>query len=245
MSNKKSEEKVIDLSGRKVFIATPAYEGKVHVEFVNSLIPSLMLLKQLGAEVAYAIYANSGSIPRVRNQAAATTLAGGYTDLVFIDADMGWEAPDLARLLAYNADMVGAAYPARTDVNPRWIVVWGDEVRQHPSGLLTAQRVGTGFLRIRRNVLEKLVEEHPDWHYKAPHSTGEDAEWLYALFDYELKVGKDGKRGHLSEDYRFCDLVTEAGFTIWVDPNVKMKHIGTKTWEGTFSEAVQVKEVDG
>ena len=235
----------MSLEGKKVFIATPAYEGKVGVDYVNSLVPSLSLLRAAGAEVAYAIYQNSGSIPRVRNQAVASMMGKGYTDLVFIDADMAWNPKDLVKLVAYNTDIVAAAYPARSEKNQRWIVVWPEEIKQHSSGLLTAQRVGTGFMRIRNTVFEKLEELHPDWHYQAPHTQDDDeAKHLFAFFDYELKVGKDGRRGHLSEDYRFCDIATDAGFTIWVDPDIYMEHIGTKKFVGTFSESVSVKEVN-
>ena len=234
-----------DLSARRVFIATPAYEGKVGVDYVNSLIPSLNLLKAAGADVAFAIYQNSGSIPRVRNQAVASMMGKGYTDIVFIDADMAWKPVDLLKLVTYETDIVAAAYPARSEKNQRWIVVWPEEIKQHKTGLLTAQRVGTGFMRIRNTVFEKLEELYPDWHYQAPHTQDEDeAKHLFAFFDYELKVGKDGKRGHLSEDYRFCDIATDAGFTIWVDPDIYMEHIGTKKFVGTFSESVSVKEVD-
>lgn len=235
----------VGLEGRRVFIATPAYEGKTHVEFVNSLVPSVVLLRRLGCEVAFGIYANSGSIPRVRNQAVAAFLSGGYSDLVFIDSDMGWEPNDLVRLLSFDVDVVGAAYPARSDERARWIVVWGDEIKRNGLGLLSAKRVGTGFVRIRRNVLLKLVELHPELKYSAPYASSVDDEWLFALFDYALKRGVNGVQGHLSEDYHFCDLVRDAGFDIWVDPNCKMRHVGLKTWSGTFSEAVTVREVDG
>lgn len=234
------------LAGRKVFIATPAYEGKVGLEFVNSLIPSIMALQSVGAEVSYAIYANSGSIPRVRNQAVATVLANDYSDLMFIDADMGWRPEDLVRVLAYDTSMVGAAYPARSERHNRWIVVWPEDVRQHnESGLLTAERVGTGFLRVRRDVLEALKEKHGDLWYRSPHVVSEEeGDNLFAFFDYQLVVGRDGLQGHVSEDYVFCDRARDAGFTIWVDPYVKMQHVGSKVFEGTFADVIEVKDVE-
>jgi len=236
---------VPSLEGKRVLIATPAYQGLVGTQYVNSLIASLSALRAAGAEVAYAIYANSGSVPRTRNQAVASMMSGGFTDLVFVDADMGWRAEDLCRLLAYDTSIVGATYPARTDVHPRWIVVWPEEVKQHETGLLTARRLGTGFLRVRRDVIEKLEELHPELKYDAPHAkTKEEKEHLFAFFDYHLVEHEDGSRGHLSEDYYFCDLVTDAGFTIWVDPDIYMEHIGTKKFVGTFSESVSVKEVN-
>jgi len=234
-----------NLKGKKVLIATPAYDGKVGLGYLNSLIPTLMAAKAGGAEVSYAIYANSGSIPRVRNLAVASMMGQGFTDLFFIDADMGWEAEDFCRMLSFDTEIVAATYPARSEDNPRWIVVWPDEIKQHKSGLLTAKRAGTGFMRINRRAFEVLEEKHPDLHYYAPHTT-DDSEipHLFAFFDYCLHNGADGRRGHLSEDYHFCDLARDAGLTIWVDPNVQMRHYGFKTFEGKFSDVVKVQEVN-
>lgn len=279
-----------NLKERKILIATPAYEGRVGLEYVNSLVQTIAASKAAGAQVAYGIYANSGSVPRVRNQAVAAMLSGDFTDLVFIDADMGWNAGDFLRIVAYDTDIVGAAYPARSEKNPRWIVVWPDDIREHKSGLLTAKRVGTGFLRVRRNVFEKLGELHPELHYDAPggipmmekvktekdipkwrkefikalsskkvskKAAGAQADgliqrWrereseaphLFAFFDYHLQDHEDGTRSHLSEDYRFCDLVRDAGFTIWVDPKVHMQHIGQKIFQGRFSDQFEVRGV--
>ena len=235
---------VPNLEGKRVLLATPAYQGLVGTQYVNSLVASLSALRAAGADVAYAIYANSGSVPRTRNQAVAAMMSGGFTDLVFVDADMGWRAEDLCRLLAYETSVVGATYPARTDVHPRWIVVWPEEVKQHETGLLTAKRLGTGFLRIRRDVFERLEELHPELHYSAPHAkTEEEKRHLFAFFDYHLVDHADGSRGHLSEDYYFCDLVRDAGFTIWVDPSVYMEHVGQKVFSGAFKDVVEVREV--
>lgn len=237
---------VPSLVGRRVLLATPAYQGLVGTHFVNSLVSSLGALRAAGAEVAYVIYGNSGSVPRTRNQAVASMLAGDFTDLVFVDADMGWRPADLCRLLAWDASVVGATYPARTDVNSRWIVVWPDEIKRHESGLLTAKRLGTGFLRVRRDVFERLKVLHPELKYEAPHASSDgEKKNLFAFFDYKLVENADGSRGHLSEDYYFCDLVRNAGFTIWVDPEIYMEHVGTKVFSGTFSENVMVREVPG
>jgi len=241
-----SQIRIPNLENKKILLATPAYDGKVGVDFVNSLVASLLALRAAGAEVHYAIYANSANVPRVRNTAVAAMMGEDFTDIVFIDADMQWDATDLAKVCAYDTSIVGAPYRARTDNNARWIVVWDDEVRQHEaSGLLTAKRAGTGFLRIRRDVFEKLEELHPYLHYAGPHVTEEHQKpHLFAFFDYTLKTGNDGVTGHLSEDYYFCDLAREAGFTIWMDPNVNLGHIGSKTWSGKFVDDVKIASTE-
>jgi len=238
---------VPSLKNKKILLATPAYDGKVGVEFVNSLVGSLLALRAAGAEVHYAIYANSANVPRVRNTAVAAMLGEDFTDIVFIDADMQWDAKDLAKVCAYDTSIVGAPYRARTDNNARWIVVWDDEVHQHEkTGLLTAKRAGTGFLRVRRDVFEKLMVEHPDLHYEGPNVTNDDHKpFLYAFFDYQLQTGKNGVVGHVSEDYYFCDLAREAGFTIWVDPNVNLGHVGSKIWSGKFTDDVKIADSAG
>lgn len=238
--------RIPNLENKKILLATPAYDGKVGVDFVNSLVASLLALRAAGAEVHYAIYANSANVPRVRNTAVAAMMGEDFTDIVFIDADMQWDAVDLAKVCAYDTSIVGVPYRARTDNNARWIVVWDDEVRQHEaSGLLTAKRAGTGFLRVRRDVFEKLEELHPYLHYAGPHVTEENQKpHLFAFFDYALKAGEDGVTGHLSEDYYFCDLARDAGFTIWMDPNVNLGHIGSKTWSGKFVDDVKIASAE-
>lgn len=238
---------VPDLTGKKILIATPAYDGKVGLPYMNSLFATLNAAKAAGADVSYAIYANSGSVPRTRNQAVAAMMGHGFTDLFFIDADMGWDAQDFCRMCAWNGvGVLAATYPARSEDNPRWIVVWPKEIKQHPdTGFLTAQRAGTGFMRIERQVFEKLEELHPELHFEAPHTQEENQKpHLHAFFKYELVEGADGKRGHLSEDYYFCDLAREAGFPIWVDPTIRMEHHGFKKFEGRFSDHVKIQEIE-
>jgi len=248
--SKESEQPIVtlpNLKNRKILIATPAYEGKIGLPYANSLIATLNLAKLAGADISYAIYANSGSVPRTRNQAVAATLGHDFTDLVFIDADMGWDAEDFLRLCGpKGVGILAAAYPARSEDNSRWIVVWPEEVKQHPdTGYLTAHRAGTGFMRIERHVLEKLEELHPELHFEAPHTQNElEKPHLHAFFKYELKEGKDGVRGHLSEDYFFCDLARDAGYPIWIDPEIRMEHHGYKNFEGRLSDVIQVRSVD-
>ncbi len=248
LENKEQQKVTLpSLKGKRILIATPAYDGKVGLAYMNSLFKSLNAARAAGADIAYAVYANSGSVPRTRNQAVAAMMGEGFTDLVFIDADMGWDAEDFLKLCApTGVGILAATYPARSENNPRWIVVWPDEIKQHPeTGYLTAARAGTGFMRIERKVFEKLEELHPELHFEAPHTQDpKQKPHLHAFFKYELKEGKDGKRGHLSEDYFFCDLASDAGFLIWIDPSLRMEHHGFKVFEGRFIDHVGIKEIE-
>jgi hypothetical protein len=44
----------------------------------------------------------------------------------------------------------------------------------------------------------------------------------------------DGRK--LSEDYSFCQRWRDIGGQVWADPNIRMAHVGTKTFDGHFGE---------
>lgn len=173
-----SDAKLPDLSGRVVFIGTPAYEGKVGVAYCNALVDTAVALVQCGAQVIKGQVTDSGSIPRSRNMMVARALAADATDLLFIDSDMGWRPMDAIRLLMWDTpDIVAAAYPARSDKNSRWIVVTDEKTEMDlSSGLISVRRAGTGFMRIPTALLRELIEQHPELHYEAFHTVAMTAE---------------------------------------------------------------------
>jgi hypothetical protein len=42
----------------------------------------------------------------------------------------------------------------------------------------------------------------------------------------------------IGEDYDFCDKVRQAGFRIGAMPAIKLGHIGTKVYTGSFADAL-------
>jgi hypothetical protein len=90
-------------------------------------------------------------------------------------------------------------------------------------GLLRVLRVGTGFMLIRRHVLEALHNKHPEWAYKV------DTEYHDSIFDF-----KSSASGYMGEDYLFCDRVREAGFKVHLDPEINLGHFGSMEHTGNF-----------
>lgn len=138
------------------------------------------------------------------------------THIFFIDDD----SPPVSeyaieRLLSHKKPVVAGVTPIVTDVNEyrnncRWSPVITKEnskknnigIFDLPSkGLFKAYRVGGTCLLIQRKVIEKL---------KPP---------------YQLSTFNENVTGtKLSEDFYFCDRIREAGFDIWVDPEVECHH---------------------
>ena len=85
-------------------------------------------------------------------------------------------------------------------------------------------------MMIKRYVLEKLIEDHPEWIYETKPDEGGNA---YAVFDFAIINGK-----YTGEDYLFCDRVREAGFEVWVDVEISLPHVGQEEFTRNFVEDV-------
>jgi hypothetical protein len=48
----------------------------------------------------------------------------------------------------------------------------------------------------------------------------------------------DGK--YVGEDYLFCDRATQAGYTVHIDVDISLPHIGSETFTNNFREEVVI-----
>jgi hypothetical protein len=226
-------QKEVSLKGRNLMVAIPAYDGKLAITAAFSLPVLALDSVKYGFEIHLAHISGSSIITRARNILVKQFMESDCTDLLFIDADIHFKAGDVLRILAMSddKDVVAGAYPRRggstaffTDID------YGpnDEVYMD-DGLLRVKRIGTGFMLIRRHVLETLHNKHPEWAYFV------DSEncYHYSIFDF-----KSTKHGYVGEDYLFCDRVREAGFKVHLDPEINLGHYGSTEYTGNFKEQV-------
>jgi hypothetical protein len=225
--------KEVSLKGRSLMIAVPAYDGKLSIQSAFALPVVAFDSIKYGFEVHLAHISGSSIITRARNLLVKDFMKSECTDLLFIDADIHFKAQDVLRILAMSddKDVVAGAYPRRggktaffTDID------YGDDGSVFmDDGLLRVKRVGTGFMLIRRHVLETLHNKHPEWAY---YVDSEQA-YHYSIFDF-----KSSQTGHIGEDYLFCDRVREAGFKVHLDPEINLGHFGSIEHTGNFKEQV-------
>lgn len=93
--------------------------------------------------------------------------------------------------------------------------------------------VGTGFMLIKRSVIEKMFEKFEDTKYIHPHLNDEESKYNYALFDCE-------KRGdeYLSEDFLFCQRWREMGGKIYGYFRSRLTHVGLYYYKGNVGRAL-------
>lgn len=208
-----------------VMIAIPAYTGVVHMGTMRSLFTDLITLVNRGDTFTLVDDIGNALIADSRGVIATQFYESDCDCLVFIDNDVSWEKGALLRLIDAPVDVVAGVYPKRRDPIEYPIhyldkpQLWADPA----TGLLEVKSVATGFLKLSRNCIAKMIEAYPEKHYY----TAERDKQFYPLFDHEFEDGY--KWG---EDYSFCIKWRKIGGQVWIDPEMAMGHTGLKIFQG-------------
>ncbi len=246
------------MSQPHLFVATPCYGGMVSQRYMISAIGLLRLGEQLGFRVTIDLLGYESLITRGRNLLVSRCLDDySATHLMFIDADIGFDPAQVARMLAFDQDVVAGMYPLKLlDWNSGMHrAVAGEAVETAPlryvgapcegaeaashDGFVSGTYAGTGFMLIKRGVLEAMMAAYPHLRYAASHVAAQPSlsPHQYALFDcmIEPETGV-----YLSEDYTFCRRWRDIGGKIWLDTRGALIHIG----QHEFSGAPAVRALD-
>lgn len=212
---------------KKVLIATPAYGGVVTEAYFQSMLRLTAEARKRNVHVDIMTLTNESLITRARNNITATFLAGEWTDLFWIDADIVFTPDHFFKLLDSPHDVCATVYPMKgLDWETMSEVVGSDQdvlraasvisvVNFAPGavvvdGFAQCLDAGTGFMRITRTVLEHVIEAHPELEYNTDGHNEQGRRW--AIFDTMIADGR-----YLSEDYAFCRRWQQIGGEVWVD----------------------------
>lgn len=211
---------------RKVLFATPCYDGKVHVEFLQSLLASVALAAQQGIALHPVQIVGDALVQRARNDFVKMALETECDDLIFMDSDQEWDPEWVVQLLSHPVDVVGCPVPKKSDTLIDFNVkVLPDGLLPPVNGLLQVAAVGTGFIRLSRKALQAVWDVSPEYT-----NSGTTCRMVY-----DLRI-TDGDL--ISEDTVFCAKWRALGGEVWVDPSMTCNHIGSKKWVRSFKEFI-------
>jgi hypothetical protein len=192
---------------KTVFFGTPCFDMAVSIDHDHSMVEAAILLTRLGVRLQRNVNAGAGAcLGRIRNTIVDAFLASDADDLIFVDADVGFDARVLPRILSHRQEVVGGLVPKRSaESNSEYHQ--GALTGVIEDGLFQALEIPTAFLRIKRSAFAKLAKPY-----------------------FRLEASEDA----YGEDIWFCRRWCETGNFLWVDADIGFTHRGSRAWRGNF-----------
>ena len=200
--------------GQKVLLATPSYD-KPAAAYTFAIAKSRQALQEAGIQSAYLLLQGNCHVDDSRNSIVRDFLESDCTELVFLDADVDWEPKALVQLCQRELDIVGGVYPYRREGGENM------PVRMMPGatlvdGLIEVEGLPTGFMKIKRHVLEKMAAVAPKYFDKI---------YETALVFDRPTPGEDKTRW--GGDVDFCNRFRSMGGRIYADADLRLGHTAT------------------
>jgi len=216
----------------KLFVAIPCYDKKVFVPCAQSLMNAIQWLLKNNVESHFKFEVGLPYVDMARNNLVRAFLESDCTDMVFVDADLGFAEEAFRDLALSNEAVIGGAYPKKQEKEGYAVLLQTDE--RHfiieKNGVLEAEGLPTGFLKIKRTVFEQIIAAHPELAYK-------DAITEKVTYNFFGNYVKDGR--WYGDDFGFCKLWNDLGGKCYVLPNITFIHCGMKNYEGNIWEYLQ------
>lgn len=212
--------------------ATPSLDHRVTLDYLRSWTNTVSLFKDQGVSMGMISRGGDCFVAKVRNKLVKQFLDGPGTDLFFLDDDLGWPAISALQFALRPEPIIAGVYPKKSDDMDWPVALDADGLTGHlieDQGLYQASFAGTGFMRIKREVLEALVKVVPTFRDVEIDGKSEEYPMIFAS-------GLDSDGWWCGEDVAFCRLARAHGFPLWVDPNIDFIHRGGKSWKGKLSE---------
>jgi len=238
-----------------VTIGTPCFGGQLSWLYVISLLKLQKAFAERGWSAGFMLQAGDSLVTRARQTIVCHFLDDPTaTHLLFIDADIGFEPEQVFRLLEFDADFTAAVYPVKQlnwELMPAAVEAGrqplesatlsyvverdGGDGMVTRDGFVKSRYAGTGFMLLRRTVLERMIEHYPELRYSLEHKAGDPLagnRWRSAIFNCMV----DKATGlYLSEDFSFCRRWTDMGGEIWVDYTSRLNHVGVMVYRGNMA----------
>lgn len=187
-----------ELSKKSLFLGVPMYGGNATGIFSKSVADLTQLCAQFGIRMQHHYLMNESLITRGRAYIADEFMRSDFTHLMFIDSDIGFNAPDVIAMLALSEenseyDILCGPYPKKcisfeklkmavdkgfADENPNELEKFVGDYVFNPVGGKSEIVIhepaeiaesGTGFMLIQRRVFEGFDKNYPFMKYRPDH----------------------------------------------------------------------------
>lgn len=184
-----------------VLIAVCIGEGEIHHETMAWIINTLRRNPSWGLEVSrmHPIDSNRNAVVK---KMLTLPQSHKYEWLLFLDSDVVPPNGAAERLIGHDKNIVGGiCFIMGNDGFPTPNISKEMDSGMHRAELIEVKGMGTGFMLIHRNVLEKVG--------RSP---------------FRFRYDKWGSVTVCGEDYDFCEKAVKAGYKIYADLGVQCEH---------------------
>jgi hypothetical protein len=220
------------------------YGGMAMGTYTWSLAQTPAVFIRHGIGLLYQYRMNDALVANARNELTRQFLESEATHLMWIDADIGFNAVDIVSMIIADQDIVCGVYPKKAIYWERVAQAVSDgvpaaELSHHvgffavneldssadndsakSDGLVEIDAGGTGFMLIKRGVFEAIGTEVPSYFLD-----GKSIKEFYT-------TGIDPESSQLvSEDYYFCRLARSHGFKVYAAPWAHLTHTGPYVYD--------------
>lgn len=193
---------------------------------------SLQKLRARGIKVR--VFRGASAIDQVRSIMVHDALKDGFTELLWVDADVAFEPSDVDMLLEHDKPFVCGIYPKKGARALSSHVLPGTRelVFGEGGGLVEILYAAGGFTLVRSSVYEAVKDK-----LALPTC---NAQFGAPFVPFYLPLVKETEAGawYLAEDFAFGERARQAGFSIHADTRIRLRHIGRYAyqWEDAGGE---------
>lgn len=177
-----------------------------------------------------------------RSLLATEFIKTNYDAVLFVDDDIVFNPRDVVKLANHLKDgkhLVGGAYVTKSEkpqITSR--LFEGQTVKFVPdSKPVRIKYLAGGFVMASRKLIEEVAQ-------RMKRNNTKEAMSFYPMFMPFQKRIPAGvfhwEYEYITEDYSFSDRATEAGFDVWLDPSIRLGHVGEKVY--TLEDAADTPE---
>lgn len=221
---------------RKVFLAIPSHSGKLRDGTKTTVTCMHLEAGALGWGLQEFRWHNDSLIVHARCVCVAKFLETDCTDFIFLDDDVAVGPGVFTRLMSHPVDMVLAAYRQKKDEEAYAVNHISSDPKWEENGLMEINGGPFGYVRMRRSVIERMVEAHKDQWFIP--TCAPDMK-CHLLFNTELWNNQ-----LVGEDMYFCKRFKEIGGKVYLDPEIPIQHIAQddKVYPGHYGNFLRKRK---
>ena len=252
----------------KIMVCTPCHSD-VSMHYTQAVLKFQLECMKRNILVSFSLL-KSSLVTQGRNLCVAEFLnhKDHYDHLLFIDSDIDFNAETIFKMLEADKDIIACPYPMKMfDTDRMWRKIHKTDMVKtekdllpagymYPikisknelildNGIMEVTHAPTGCMLIKRTVIEKLIEKHPELKIYQPtviNNKEVAKENFYNLFD---TLHDTETKRYFGEDFGFCQRWADIGGKIYIYAMDYITHVGDHQYCGRFYDMLTgLKRVD-